>query len=83
MVMLSVSGHYVFDQVKYFTSPSCRHTSIVLAFKRMCTFIKASADAFSSHSFRRGGAFLAFRVDIEADKIQLLGDWHSEAYEKY
>lgn len=38
---------------------------------------------FSSHSFRRGGASLAFRANIEADKIQLLGDWRSEAYKKY
>ena len=28
---------------------------------------------FSSHSFRRDGASLAFRADIEADKIQLMG----------
>ena len=88
----------------------------VLAFKRMCSFIKASAEDplfllpskrpvsyqmfqnklksciskigldpadFSSHSFRRGGASLAFRADIEADKIQLMGDWRSEAYKKY
>ena len=88
----------------------------VLAFKRMCSFIKASAEDplfllpskrpvtyqmfqnklksciskigldpadFSSHSFRRGGASLALRADIEADKIQLMGDWRSEAYKKY
>ena len=38
---------------------------------------------FSSYSFRRGGVSLAFRTDIEADKIQLMGDWHFEAYKKY
>ena len=86
---------------------------VVSMFKRMCSFIKASAEDpifllpskspvtyqmfqnklksciskiglyradFSSHSFCRGGASLAFRADIEADKIQLLGAWRSEAY---
>ena len=32
---------------------------------------------------RRGGASLAFNADIEADTVQILGDWRSEAYEKY
>lgn len=39
--------------------------------------------AFSSHSFRRGGATLLFNANVEPDKIQLLGDWRSEAYKKY
>lgn len=38
---------------------------------------------FSSHSFRRGGATLAFRAKISADKIKLLGDWKSDCYRKY
>lgn len=42
-----------------------------------------NSENFSSHSFRRGGASLAFRANIEADKIQLLGDWRSEAYKLF
>lgn len=38
---------------------------------------------FSSHSFRRGGATLLFKAKVPADKIQLMGDWHSDAYKKY
>lgn len=38
---------------------------------------------FSSHSFRRGGATLAFRAKVSADKIKLLGDWKSDCYRKY
>ena len=38
---------------------------------------------FSIHSMRRGAATLAFRAKISADKIQLLGDWHSDAYKRY
>lgn len=38
---------------------------------------------YSSHSFRRGGASLAFRAKIPADKIKMLGDWKSDCYRKY
>lgn len=38
---------------------------------------------FSSHSFRRGGATLAFRAGVPADQIQVHGDWSSDAYRKY
>lgn len=38
---------------------------------------------FSTHSFRRGGASLAFRAKIPADKIKLMGDWKSDCYQRY
>jgi len=38
---------------------------------------------FSTHSFRRGGATLAFRAGIAGDTIKILGDWQSEAYQVY
>ena len=38
---------------------------------------------FSSHSFRRGFSTLLFKAKIPADKIQLMGDWRSDAYKKY
>jgi len=38
---------------------------------------------FSTHSFRRGGASLAFRAGITGDTIKVLGDWQSEAYQVY
>ena len=38
---------------------------------------------YSSHSFRRGSTTLLFRAEIPADKIQLMGDWRSDAYKKY
>ena len=37
---------------------------------------------FSSHSFRRGFTTLLFRAMVPADKIQLMGDWRSDAYKK-
>ncbi|CAG2191328.1 unnamed protein product [Mytilus edulis] len=38
---------------------------------------------YSTHSFRRGGASLAFDAEVSTELIQLHGDWHSDAYKKY
>ena len=38
---------------------------------------------YSSHSFSRGSTTLLFRAEVPADKVQLMGDWRSEAYKKY
>ena len=38
---------------------------------------------FTTHSFRRGFATLLFKAKTPADKIQLMGDWKSDAYKKY
>ena len=33
---------------------------------------------FSTHSFRRGFATLAFQINVSSDEIQILGDWRSD-----
>ncbi|VDI05143.1 Hypothetical predicted protein [Mytilus galloprovincialis] len=38
---------------------------------------------YSTHSFRRGGASLAFDANVSTELIQLHGHWHSDAYKKY
>ena len=38
---------------------------------------------FGGHSFRRGGACLAYRLGIPIDTIRTLGDWASNAYTAY
>lgn len=38
---------------------------------------------YSTHSFRRGGATWAFRRNVPEHLIQVLGDWHSDAYKQY
>ena len=45
--------------------------------------IGLNSNIFSTHSFRRGGATLLFRAKVSADKIQLMGDWKSDAYKRY
>ena len=37
----------------------------------------------SGHSFRSGGATLAFQAQIPAELIKRLGDWQSDAYRSY
>ena len=38
---------------------------------------------FSTHSFRRGGASLAYKAGISGETIKVLGDWKSNAYMEY
>ena len=38
---------------------------------------------FSSHSLRRGGATWAAQIGLPGEVIQMLGDWHSDAYLLY
>jgi integrase len=45
--------------------------------------VNMDGSKFSTHSFRRGFATLAFRLNLPADLIQLMGDWHSDAYKNY
>lgn len=39
--------------------------------------------AYSTHSFRRGGASWAFKSKVPADLVQVHGDWRSDAYKVY
>ena len=39
--------------------------------------------AYSSHSFRRGGATWAFQCHVPGELVQLQGDWSSDAYKRY
>ena len=38
---------------------------------------------FTSHSFRRGGASWAYQNDVPVDTIKTIGDWRSNAYQRY
>lgn len=45
--------------------------------------LKVDSSLYSTHSFRRGFATFAFRNNISADEVQILGDWRSDAYKRY
>lgn len=38
---------------------------------------------YAGHSFRRGGASLAYRLAVPVDTIRVIGDWASSAYMAY
>ena len=42
-----------------------------------------NASVYSAHSFRRGGASLAFDLGLSSIQIKLRGDWASNAFEQY
>ena len=42
-----------------------------------------SANLYSCHSFRRGGASLAFRLGLSRTEIKKRGDWRSHAVDEY
>lgn len=38
---------------------------------------------FTGHSFRRGGASYMLQMGIPGEVIKVMGDWHSDAYQRY
>ena len=38
---------------------------------------------YSCHSFRRGGASLAFRLGLSRNEIEKRGNWRSQAVDEY
>ena len=51
--------------------------------RKMLQMIDEDPKRFGTHSFRRGGATLAFKAGAPTDLIKTQGDWKSEAYQKY
>ena len=59
------------------------HESFV-AFLKLCLHRAGfPADAYSGHSFRRGGCTACFQAGLSITDIKLRGDWRSNAFEKY
>ena len=51
--------------------------------KSLAAAINLDSSQVSGHSFRSGGATLAFQAQIPAELIKRLGDWQSDAYTSY
>ena len=51
--------------------------------KSLAAAINLDPSQISGHSFRSGGATLAFQAQIPAELIKRLGDWNSDAYRSY
>ena len=71
--LLNVKGKFVTMTHRLFTKK-------LRDLLKLCNYIP---EAYSGHSFRRGGASWAFRAGVPAELIKLHGDWASDAYLKY
>ena len=49
----------------------------------LCSKIGINSSKYSGHSFRRGGATLAFKLGTDHSMIKFLGDWSSDVYLMY
>ena len=59
------------------------YSCFVNKLKRSLSKIGLDSKQFSSHSFRRGGASWAAQIGLSGEMIQMMGDWHSDAYLLY
>ncbi len=66
------------------------HGIIPLTYRQLLNKIKSLAagsgfdpSAYSTHSLRRGGASLAFKLNVPGEIIKVQGDWSSSAYLRY
>ncbi|XP_019616155.1 PREDICTED: uncharacterized protein LOC109463749 [Branchiostoma belcheri] len=59
------------------------HDTLVTHLKTLLHTAGFPAARFSGHSFRRGGATYAWHCGADPATIKLLGDWSSDAYERY
>ena len=51
--------------------------------KKLLRLIDVDPDAWSGHSFRRGGASLLYRLGLDPLTIQAVGDWSSDTFLRY
>ena len=59
------------------------HRLFVETLRYCLSKIGVDPSMFSGHSFRRGGATFAHRMDVPPLLIKLMGDWSSDAYMAY
>lgn len=62
---------------------SWTHNTFVARLRELLTRCGFEAGDFSGHSFRRGGATLAFKLGMTITEIKKRGDWLSNAVEEY
>ena len=66
------------DHVKWWT-----HSTFTSRLRKLLLQIGYNATEYSCHSFRRGGASLAFRLGLSRNEIKKRGDWRSHAVDEY
>ena len=51
--------------------------------KSLLSELNINTASYAAHSYRRGGATLAYRLGVPVDTIRQLGDWASNSYTAY
>lgn len=74
---------YIFSYHKNGKVHPFTYKQFQLALKFLLGRISIGHKGFSSHSFRRGGATLAFQSAVPSELIKFHGDWASSAYLRY
>ncbi|KAK3234420.1 hypothetical protein CYMTET_55362 [Cymbomonas tetramitiformis] len=59
------------------------HSVFVAGFRKLMARAGLDPAAYTCHSFRRGGATAAFKLQLQDALIQARGDWASECYKLY
>lgn len=59
------------------------HSTFTAKLRELLSLCGYPAGEYSCHSFRRGGATLAFRLGMSITQIKKRGDWRSAAVEQY
>ncbi|KAK3249538.1 hypothetical protein CYMTET_41032 [Cymbomonas tetramitiformis] len=59
------------------------HSVFVAGFRKLAARAGLDPAAFTGHSFRRGGATAAFKLQVQDALIQAHGDWASDCYKLY
>ncbi len=57
--------------------------NLTVTFKGLISALGLDSTSYSIHSFRRGGASLAFELNVDPLLIKAQGDWKSDAYLEY
>lgn len=76
------SNDAAFSYIKNEKSIPITYTQFQKKLRDLIYKIGLNPKLFSSHSFRRGGATLAFKAGVSPNSIQLMGDWKSDCYKK-
>jgi hypothetical protein len=76
-----VSNHSPLLMLK--SSKPVTYHKFLLKLRSVIEGIGLDSKLYSTYSFRRGFATLAFRLEIIPDLFQVMADWRSDAYKRY
>ena len=79
----TLSGHSVPLFVTSQAGRPLTYTVFTSRVKQLVMRAGGETGCYGGHSFRRGGACLAYRLGVPVDVIRQIGDWASNAYTAY